>query len=101
MDCHFPGCQSRVLGELQEAGLCLEHYIQNVQLDANSFAERFDSHQTAMDLKKNLEAFVCVSAAKLATIGVANPQLSDFDRARLLNAMFMLIDLRERTEKVR
>lgn len=101
MDCHFPGCQSGVLSELQEVGLCLEHFIQNVQLDANGFAERLDPRHSSSDLKKKLETFVCVSAAKLATIGVANPRLSDFDRARLLNAMFMLIDLRERSEQAR
>ena len=85
--------------ELQEVGLCLEHYVQNVQLDANAFAQRIDSRQLSADHKQNLGNFVCLSAAKLATIGVANPRLSDFDRARLLNAMFMLIELRERAEK--
>lgn len=101
MDCHFPNCQSQVLRELEGVGLCLEHFIQNVQLDANGFAQCIDSRQLSSDQKKNLGNFVCLSAAKLATIGVGNPRLSDFDRARLLNTMFMLIDLRERGEKYR
>lgn len=99
MDCHFPGCHARVLRELQEFGLCLEHYIQNLQYDANNYAQRIDSPGVTPEQKKELENFVCFGAAKLTTIGVNNPRLSDFDRARLLNAMFMLMELRERTEK--
>lgn len=100
MDCQFPGCPNRVLRELQEIGLCLEHYIQNIQLDANTLALGLEDPSSPTGLRPRIDSFVCTSAAKLTTVGVNNPRLSDFDRARLLNAMFMLIELRERSEKL-
>ena len=43
--------------------------------------------------------FIVLSAARLATIGTGNPPTDQLARGRLLNAMLMLADLREKLDK--
>ena len=43
--------------------------------------------------------FVVLTAAKIAVIGTQNPPQDQLLRGKLLNAMLLLADLRERVEK--
>ena len=62
-------------------------------------SEQLANQETTTELEPAIVQFVVLTAAKIAVIGTQNPPQDQLLRGKLLNAMLLLADLRERVEK--
>ncbi|MFQ5694785.1 MAG: hypothetical protein ACE5HB_02240 [Terriglobia bacterium] len=99
MICKVGGCSSPIMRELEEQSLCLEHYLTTIQERAQNFARDLWELEADQSLHHTAMQFIMMAAAKLATIGIQSPPSDQLGRGRLLNAMLLLADLRERLDK--
>ena len=97
--CKVGGCTHPVQSELRDHTLCLEHFLDDVQERARSFARQLSEQGPQKPLQRAALQFIVLSAAKIATIGTENPPHDQLARGRLLNAILLLADLRERFDK--
>ncbi len=97
--CKVGGCTTPPPPVLYEQRLCLEHYLADIHDRTHAFARQLASQETTTELEAALVQFVVLAAAKIAVIGTQNPPQDQLLRGKLLNAMLLLADLRERAEK--
>jgi hypothetical protein len=98
MTCKVRGCTNTVLGELQESGLCLDHFLKEVQERAHNFDRQLVDPSPEEAPRAAAMQFALLTAAKIASIGIHHPPEEQLARGRLLNAMLLLVDLRDRLE---
>jgi len=98
-NCKVGGCSNSVQDELLDHQLCLEHFLGDVQERSTLFARRLGETGPDKGLQKAALQFIVLAAAKIATIGTQNPPEDQLLRGKLLNAMLMLAELRERFDK--
>lgn len=98
-NCKVGGCANPVQEELFDSALCLEHFLSDVQERSSSFARQLEEQSADQNLHTAAMKFIMVAAAKIATIGMQNPPEDQLARGRLLNAMLLLAELRERLDK--
>lgn len=99
MNCKVGGCPNPVQKELHDHGLCLEHFLDQVQERTRSFARQLDLEPPVELLRQTALQFIVLTAAKIATIGTQSPPEEQLLRGRMLNAMLLLADLRERLDR--
>jgi len=99
VNCKVSGCPNPVEAQLKAQELCLEHFIGDVQDRSHRFARRLTEEEVSEAVQRETSQFVIFAAAKIAAIGTENPPPSQLMRGKLLNAMLMLADLRERLDK--
>lgn len=99
MECKIGGCSNPVQDELRDHTLCLEHFLSDVHERIVSFARQLEERGPQDSLRKGATRFIVLTAAKIATIGTQHPPGGQLVRGQLLNAMLMLVDLRERFDK--
>lgn len=97
--CKVGGCSNLVPPELFDHLLCLDHFLSEIQERSNSFARQLEEQGLQETLRRAAMQFVVLEAAKIATIGLQNPPNDQLARGRLLNAMLVLAELRERFDK--
>ncbi len=97
MGCKVGGCENSILQELEEANLCLDHFLEEVEERARNF-DRGLVDGKDRPLRDAALKFSLLTAAKIATIGMRHPPEEQLLRGRLLNAMLLLLDLRDRIE---
>jgi len=93
------GCGEPVAPYLAQQALCLEHFVADVQDRCNRLAHRLAEEDLGQALQREISQFIIFAAAKIATIGTYNPPASQLMRGKLLNAMLLLADLRERLDR--
>lgn len=98
-NCKVGGCPNSVQPELLDHGLCLNHFLTDIQERSTSFARQLEEPGAGKRLQQAAMQFIVLSAAKIATIGTQNPPADQLLRGKLLNAMLLLAELRERFEK--
>ncbi|NIV37098.1 MAG: hypothetical protein GWN58_49005 [Anaerolineae bacterium] len=94
------GCAGAVPPQLMDQSLCLEHFLGDVQERCHNFSRHLESVALEEELRQTATKFIMLSAAKIATIGMENPPNDQLDRGRLLNAMLLLAELRDRFDKL-
>lgn len=99
MNCKVGGCSSLVPKELDDHSLCVEHFLDQTQERIRGFAQQLDFQGPSADLRQTAIQFIILTAAKIATLGTQNPPTEQLLRGRLLNAMLLLADLRERFDR--
>lgn len=97
--CKVGGCPNLVQDELLDHGLCLDHFLSDVQERSSSFARQLSDLGPQKRLQQSALKFVVLAAAKIATIGTQNPPEDQLLRGKLLNAMLLLAELRDRVDK--
>jgi len=97
--CKVGGCDLPIPTELLDHSLCLEHFLSDVVERARTLARQLGEAPEDGSLRDTALRFIVLSAARLATIGTGNPPTDQLARGRLLNAMLMLADLREKLDK--
>ena len=97
--CKVGGCTTFPPPVLYEQRLCLEHYLADIHDRTHAFARQLASQETTTELESAIVQFVVLTAAKIAVIGTQNPPQEQLLRGKLLNAMLLLADLRERAER--
>jgi hypothetical protein len=85
--------------ELEGVELCLDHFLEDVEERARNFNRRLGEEGGEQPLVQAALQFAMLTAAKIATIGIHNPPSEELARGRLLHAMLLLTDLRERAER--
>lgn len=99
MECKVSGCSNTVEPSLRLQALCLEHFVGDVQDRCHRFARRLTEGDLTEALLRETSQFIIFAAAKLASIGTENPPATQLMRGKLLNAMLLLADLRERFDR--
>jgi hypothetical protein len=99
MNCKVGGCEQTVPITLLDSGLCLEHFLDDVVDRTRSFARQLAESNLDETLREAVLQFIIFSAARLATIGTYSPPDEQLARGRLLNAMLVLADLRDKLDK--
>lgn len=99
MKCKAGGCSNPVQKELFDHSLCLEHFLRDLEDRTRSFARQLSADDQSAELHQIALQFTVLAAAKIATIGIENPPPDQQTRSRLLNAMLLLAELRERLDK--
>lgn len=97
MKCRVRGCSNPVLQELQDSSLCLDHFLDDIEDRTRSLNRKLEG-ATDKPLGHAALRFAMVTAAKIATIGIHHPPEERLVRGRLLNALLLLTDLRDRAE---
>ncbi|MEE8202030.1 MAG: hypothetical protein V3R29_12800 [Candidatus Acidoferrales bacterium] len=97
--CKVGGCSSPVSPELRDYSLCLDHFLDNVQERCSGLARQLELEGFRNPLRQAATQFIVASAARLARIGTDNPPKNQLARGRLLNAMLLLAELRERFDQ--
>lgn len=100
MNCKVGGCPTPVPRELHDHSLCVEHFLDQVQERIHGFAQQLDFQGPSDSLQQTAMQFIVLTAAKIATLGTQNPPTEQLLRGRLLNAMLLLAELRERFDKL-
>ena len=98
-NCKVGGCTNPVQEELLDHELCLDHFLSDIQERSTSFARQLEQGAAGKRLQQTAMQFILLAAAKIATIGTQNPPEDQLLRGRLLNAMLLLAELRERLDK--
>jgi len=98
-NCKVGGCPNAVQEELLDHELCLDHFLSDIQERSTSFARQLEQRGLEKRLQQTALQFILLAAAKIATIGTQNPPDDQLLRGKLLNAMLMLAELRERLDK--
>ncbi len=98
-NCKVGGCTNPVQEELLDHELCLGHFLSDLQERATSFARQLEQGAADQRLQQTAMQFILLAAAKIATIGTQNPPEDQLLRGKLLNAMLLLAELRERLDK--
>lgn len=98
-NCKVGGCPNPVQEELLDHGICLDHFLSDVQERSTSFARQLEQRGLEKRLQQTAMQFILLAAAKIATIGTQNPPEDQLLRGKLLNAMLLLAELRERFDK--
>lgn len=99
MKCKVQGCSNSVHEELHDLALCLEHFLDDIQDRIRGLSYQVSSSLSASSFREITMQFIVLTAAKIATIGSQNPPAEQLTRGRLLNAMLLLADLRDRLDK--
>lgn len=99
MKCRVRGCNDPIDPYLLQQALCLEHFIADLQDRCNRLAHRLAEEDLSQALQREILQFIIFAAAKIVTIGTYNPPASQLTRGKLLNAMLLLADLRERLDR--
>ncbi len=97
--CRVRGCDDPIDPYLSHQVLCVEHFVADVQDRCNRLAHRLAEEELSQALQREVSQFIIFAAAKIATIGTYNPPASQLMRGKLLNAMLLLADLRERLDR--
>lgn len=97
--CKVGGCSNPRLLVPEGLELCLEHFLDDVEERTRNFNRRLGGEGGEAPLVQAALQFAMLTAAKIATIGVHNPPSEELLRSRLLHAMLLLTDLRERAER--
>jgi len=98
-NCKVGGCTNPVQEELLDHELCLDHFLSDIQERSTSFARQLEQGAAGKRLQQTAMQFILLAAAKIATIGTQNPPEDQLLRGKLLNAMLLLAELRERLDK--
>jgi hypothetical protein len=96
--CRAAGCDNPAPAHLQDMGLCLDHFLAEVEGRIQSFSRRLSDSPGDGSLKTTALQFILLTAARIATIGVQSPPDDQMVRGRMLHVMLMLADLRERLD---
>lgn len=99
MKCKVSGCSNPVEPGLEAQALCLEHFVLDIHDRCHRFARQLAEEEVGESLQKEISQFIIFAAAKIASIGSENPPPVQLMRGKLLNAMLMLADLRERLDR--
>lgn len=97
--CKVGGCSKPTLAELQDIDLCLDHFLDDVEERSRNFDRRLADESTEKPFQQAALQFAMLTAAKIATIGIHHPPAEQLTRGRLLHAMLLLTDLRERLDR--
>ncbi|HEX9764054.1 MAG TPA: hypothetical protein VGA39_02115 [Candidatus Acidoferrales bacterium] len=97
-DCRAGGCANAVPAHLKDAGMCLDHFLADVEARITGFGRLLDDKPGDLSHKTTALQFILLSAARIATIGVHSPPDDQMVRGRMLHVMLMLADLRERLD---
>jgi len=98
--CKVGGCSNPTLAELQDVDLCLDHFLEDVEERSRNFDRRLADESTEKPFRQAALQFAMLTAAKIATIGIHHPPAEQLTRGRLLHAMLLLADLRERLDRL-
>lgn len=96
--CKVGGCSNPLPGELRGSALCLQHFLDDIEERSRNF-NRGLADGPEEPLRDAALRFAMLTAAKIATLGVNSPPEDDLLRERLLHAMLLLVDLRDRAER--
>jgi hypothetical protein len=96
--CRTAGCASPVPAHLQDAHLCLDHFLAEVEGRIQGLSRQLENKPGDGSLKTTALQFILLTAARIATIGVQSPPDDQMVRGRMLHVMLMLADLRERLD---
>ncbi len=99
MNCKVGGCSNPVVLELREAGLCLDHFLDDIQDRARTYSRQLDHSGLSEPLQQAATQFIVLTAAKIVTIGIQDPPTEQLARGRLLHVMLLLAELREHLDK--
>jgi len=97
-DCRAGGCANAVPAHLKDTGMCLDHFLADVEVRSTGFSRMLDDQPGDPSLRATALQFILLSAARIATIGVQSPPDDQMVRGRMLHVMLMLADLRERLD---
>jgi hypothetical protein len=96
--CRAAGCDHGVPAHLGDMGVCLDHFLGEVEGRIQVFAQQLGEKPGDGSLKTTALQFILLTAARIATIGVQSPPEDQMVRGRMLHVMLMLADLRERLD---
>lgn len=96
--CKVGGCTNPLPDELKGSALCLEHFLDDLEERARNFNRGLVDEPEEL-LREAALRFAMLTAAKIAILGVNSPPDDELTRGRLLNAMLLLVDLRDRAER--
>lgn len=97
-DCRAGGCANVVPAHLKDTGMCLDHFLADVEVRITGFGRMLGDRPSDVSLKTSALQFILLTAARIATIGVQSPPEDQMVRGRMLHVMLMLADLRERLD---
>ena len=98
-ECRALGCANPVPAHLKDTGMCLDHFLADVEGRIQGFGHQLGDTPGDGSLKTSTLQFILLTAARIATIGVHSPPDDQMVRGRMLHVMLMLADLRERLDK--
>ena len=97
-DCRAGGCANAVPAHLKDAGMCLDHFLADIEARINGFSQQLGDAGGDLSIKTSALQFILLTAARIATIGVQSPPEDQMVRGRMLHVMLMLAELRERLD---
>ena len=97
-DCRTGGCANVVPAHLKDTGMCLDHFLADVEIRITGFGRMLGDQPGDVSLKTSALQFILLTAARIATIGVQSPPEDQMVRGRMLHVMLMLAELRERLD---
>lgn len=98
-ECRAAGCANPVPAHLKDTGMCLDHFLADVEGRIQGFGRQLGDKPGDGPVKTTALQFILLTAARIATIGVQSPPEDQMVRGRMLHVMLMLADLRERLDK--
>lgn len=96
--CRTSGCGKPLPSQLLDQGVCLEHYLAEVETRINGYNRQLSETPGDPALGSAVLQFILLTAARIATVGVQAPPSDQMVRGRMLHVMLMLADLRERLD---
>ncbi len=97
-NCRSGGCANTVPAHLADSGLCLDHFLADIESRINGFSRQLGDAGDDLSTKTSALQFILLTAARIATIGVQSPPDDQMVRGRMLHVMLMLAELRERID---